>query len=71
VSCPRLAQSATDLKSVDTWHGHVEDDYVRARAVKDGWRSYVCGRLHVVAIDHECPPDRSKNFLFVVDDEHS
>jgi hypothetical protein len=63
---------STDLRSVDTWHGHVEDDYVRGPSCQrvDGGRT-VCGRLHVVAIDHECPPDRSKNFLFVVDDEHS
>jgi len=33
--------------------------------------SYVRGRLHVITVDHERPPDRSKNSLFVVDNEHS
>jgi hypothetical protein len=69
---PRLTQSATDLKAVDTWHGHVEDDYVRGLSHQrvDGGRT-VRGRLHVVTVDHECPADRSKNSLFVVDNEHS
>jgi hypothetical protein len=36
----------------------------------DGDRT-VRGRLYVIAVDHEWPPDRSKNSLFVVDNEHS